>query len=409
MSSPTPAPPVDLEDPAFLAGDRSTTYQRLRDDTPVLRLGDGGREDWIVSRHADVQAIMRNPGGRMQPLGIDAPPWLVDGPALRRLRANMAQTDQPVHRQLRGLVAPLFTGRQAEQLRNEAAAAARRELDAARQDSGSFDAVADLAAQVPKGVLRQLIGMPEQDWAMLIETQLDFLMIFSPFPLDETQQARLNEVVSFYFTYFDDLLKNVTEPTELARRLLAAERDGDLTHDQVLSIMHTVLDAGFETTRTSISNAVELFATVPGLLDEIRADPDLIPGAVEEFLRARPPLHAHQRYLVEDYTALNGTTIPAGAHVLVLIGAANTDERVFPEPDRIDVRRENASRHMTFGGGLHHCLGAALARVQLQETVAELARRFQRIDIEGGPAERHPSLIFPSLAALRVRATESDR
>jgi cytochrome P450 len=187
------------------------------------------------------------------------------------------------------------------------------------------------------------------------------------------------------------------------RRLLTAEENGQLTHDQILSVMHTVLDAGFETTRTSISNTVELFAMAPQLFQQVRAAPELIATAVEESLRVRPPLHAHQRFIVEDYTATGGIVIPAGAHVLVLIGAANTDERVFPDADNIDIRRPNAARHMTFGGGLHHCLGAPLARVQLQETIAELARRFDRIDIDG-PIERHPSLIFPSLAELPVHS-----
>jgi cytochrome P450 len=403
MSTSIPVPPVDLDDPVFLSGDRSATYRRLRDEAPVFRLGDGDEATWGVSRYADVVAIMRDPGGRMQPVGVDAPDWLGDGPALRRLRANMAQTDRPVHTVLRGLIAPLFTARQAERLRAEAAAAARRELDRVRRLGDSFDAVSDLATQVPKGVLRHLIGMPEEDWSMLIETQADYLMIFSPFPLDAAQRARLDEVVGFYFEYFDDLLGKIGEPTELVRRLLTAEENGQLTHDQILSVMHTVLDAGFETTRTSISNTVELFAMAPQLFQQVRAAPELIATAVEESLRVRPPLHAHQRFIVEDYTATGGIVIPAGAHVLVLIGAANTDERVFPDADNIDIRRPNAARHMTFGGGLHHCLGAPLARVQLQETIAELARRFDRIDIDG-PIERHPSLIFPSLAELPVHS-----
>lgn len=405
MNTSMSTPLVDLDDPAFLSGDRTASYQRLRDESPVMRLGDDSHTTWVVSRYSDVQAIMRTPSGRMQPVGIDAPPWLGDGPALRRLRANMAQTDRPVHSLLRGLVAPMFTGRQAEHLRAQAALAARQELARIPSQGGSFDAVAELAAQVPRGVLRQLIGMPDEDWAVLIDTQLDFLMIFSPFPLDEAQQTRLNEVVGFYFDYFDALLGRAVEPTELVKRLLIAEQDGELTHDQVLSVMHTVLDAGFETTRTSISNSVELFATVPELFDQIRTEPALVPAAVEEVLRARPPLHAHQRFLVDEYTASDGTRIPTGAHVLVLLGAANSDERIFTDPERLDVRRENAMKHMTFGGGLHHCLGAPLARVQLQETFAELARRFRRIEIDGGPIERHRSLIFPSLAALPVRAT----
>jgi cytochrome P450 len=143
--------PVKLDDPEFLAGERSGAYRQLRDKVPVLRLETADKMTWVVSRHSDVQGIMRAPAGRMQPVGVDAPEWLGDGPALRRLRANMAQSDRPVHTPLRGLIAPLFTARQAESLRREAANAARRELDRLVALGSSFDTVADLAAQVPKG------------------------------------------------------------------------------------------------------------------------------------------------------------------------------------------------------------------------------------------------------------------
>jgi cytochrome P450 len=258
------------------------------------------------------------------------------------------------------------------------------------------------AARVPRGVLRLLIGMPDEDWGPLLATQLDFLAIFSPFPLPPEPQARLDEVTQFYFDYFDGLLGCLAEPPELVRRLLAAEEGGELSHDEVLSVMHTVLDAGFETTRTSISNVVELFATVPGLFDGVRGDSALVGGMVEETLRLRAPVQVVTRILTEDHAASDGTVLPAGTRVLALVGSANTDDRLFPAPSVPDLRRENAARHLSFGGGLHHCLGAPLARVQLQETVAALAGRFERVEPTGASG-RHPSLIFPSLHTLPVR------
>lgn len=173
-----------------------------------------------------------------------------------------------------------------------------------------------------------------------------------------------------YFDYFDGLLGRLAEPPELVRRLLAAEEAGELSHDEVLSVMHTVLDAGFETTRTSISNVVELFATVPGLFDGVRADATLVGGMVEETLRLRAPVQVVTRILTEEYAASEGTVVPTRARVLAVVGAADVDDRVFADPAVPDLRRENAARHLSFGGGLHHCLGAPLARVQLQETVA---------------------------------------
>ncbi|MEJ2867724.1 cytochrome P450 [Actinomycetospora sp. OC33-EN08] len=390
----------DLDDPAFLTGDRSAAYRMLRDEAPVLRTGEPGYETWILSRHEDVQAALRTTTARVQPDGQDAPAWMPEGPARRRLRANMVQTDRPVHARLRGVVGPLFTARQSDRLRAAAAREVAAELDGLG-DGGEVDAVA-MAARVPRGVLRLLIGMPDEDWAPMLRTQLDFLMIFSPFPLPPEHQARLDEVSQFYLDYFDGLLGRLSDPPELVRRLLAAEESGELSRDEVLSLMHTVLDAGFETTRTSISNLVELFATVPGLMDAVRADESRVPGVVEEALRLRAPVQMNTRILTEELPTTDGTVVPAGARVLAVIGAANLDERVFPDPAVADPARANAARHLSFGGGLHHCLGAPLARVQLQETATALVRRFGRIDL-AGPSDRHASLIFPSLAALPVR------
>lgn len=390
----------DFDDPAFLTGDRLDAYRALRDIAPVAPVGEPDHETWVLSRYADVHAVLREPSGRMQEEGADAPAWMPEGPAVRRLRANMVQTDRPVHTRLRGVVGPLFTARQSEHLRAAATAEVATELDALGDDV--FDAVGQLAARVPRGVLRLLIGMPDEDWEPLLRTQVDFLMIFSPFPLAEAEQARLDEVAQFYVDYFDDLLGRAQEPTPLVRRLLDAEEAGDLSRVEVLSLMHTVLDAGFETTRTSISNVVELFATVPGLLTSVREGHALVGGVVEEALRLRAPVQAQTRILTSAFTSESGTTVPAGAHTLCLIGSANTDERVFADPARVDAHRENAAKHLAFGGGLHHCLGAPLARIQLEAAVAGLAERFSRIEL-AGEASRYPSLIFPSLSTLPVR------
>ena len=387
----------ELDDPEFLTGNRGETYRALREEAPVLRIDD---DTWLLSRHEDVQAILRTTSSRVQPEGQDAPGWMPEGPARRRLRANLAQTDRPIHTRLRGVVGALFTARQSDRLRAAAAAEIAAELDALPAD-GTVDAVG-FAARVPRGVLRLLIGMPDEDWGPLLATQLDFLAIFSPFPLPPEPRARLDEVTQFYFDYFDDLLGRLAEPPELVRRLLAAEEARELSHDEVLSVMHTVLDAGFETTRTSISNVVELFATVPGLFDGVRSDAGLVGGMVEETLRLRAPVQVATRILTEDYVASEGTVVPAAARVLAVVGSANVDDRVFADPAVPDLRRENAARHLSFGGGLHHCLGAPLARVQLQETVAALAGRFERVELTGASG-RHPSLIFPSLHTLPVR------
>ena len=165
--------------------------------------------------------------------------------------------------------------------------------------------------------------------------------------------------------------------------------------------MHTVLDAGFETTRTSIANLVEILGQRPDLLD---ADPAPQVGLREEVLRLRAPVQVANRIPAADVVTSDGSVLPAGEQVLIVVGAANTDERAFPDPDRLDPARPNAARHLAFGMGLHRCLGAPLARIQLAEALAGLVDRVGAIHLEPGAA-RYPSLIFPSLAALPVRFT----
>lgn len=405
---------IDFESPAFLTGDRMAAYARLRGEAPVWPITDSqGKPAWVLSRHADAHAVLRAPGSRVQALGEDAPPWLQDGPALDRLRGNISQTDGPLHQRLRGVLGSMFIPRKVEALREVSADSVRRALDALEVQGTvhDFDAVAHLAAQVPKGVICHLLGVPEEDWQMLVDMQHDFLLIFSPFPLGEAHRRRLDDVAAFYLDYFGRLLANddVREHSALANLLLAAQERGELSRVEVLSIMHTVLDAGYETTRTSISNAMELMGSDAALfagLHEVAASNDAsrLANAVEELLRVRSPIHMKHRFLAEPYTASDGTVIPAGAQALMLLASANCDEAVFEDPDRIDLDRPNAARHLAFGGGLHHCLGAAIARIQLQESMRGITARYASLSLPGGLGARHASLKFPALASLRVSA-----
>ena len=398
---------IDFNDSAFLSGDRTTAYARLRQQAPVWHMGDdNGAGTWVLSRYADVQAVLRMPTGRVQPAGMDAPPWIAQGPASERLRANLAQTDAPVHTRLRGVIGPFFLPRKMEALRAVSADSVARALQAMARHEGEFDLVQEIAAQVPKGVICHLLGIPEADWNSLIAVQHDFLNIFSPFPLSAEQKCRLDEVVLFYRNYFEAYLAR-TDPAQcsaIVQLLLVAEQRGEINRTETISVMHTVLDAGYETTRTSISNAVELLAGEPALFAQLRQEPDAVMNAVEELLRIRTPIHVRHRYLAESYTASDGTLIPAGSQTLLMLAAANQDETIFEEPLKIDFNRANANRHQAFGGGLHHCLGAPIARIQLQETLRGLAATYTSLALPQGKGPRYPSLKFPALSSLRVVA-----
>lgn len=393
-----------LMDEATLTTDRIDVYREMRDRAPFLLLGDA---TVLATRYEDVHALYRQPEGRTHAPGVECPAWLDEGPAQQRLTSNIVQTNPPVHGRLRGVVASLFTGAKAEELRAVTADAARRQVERIVAAGGTFDAVAELAMEVPKGSLSHLLGMDadSSDWDDLLAVQHDYLNIFSPVPIDEPTKARLDEVVQLYFDYFGAILDRDGGRTELAETIHAAMSAGDIERHEALSLLHTVLDAGFETSRTSISNAVEILALEPDLGPQLRADLDLIPTATEEMLRVRPPVQFFPRFVGKEMTGSDGTVLPVGTHVLPLIGAANLDERQYANPLTIDLHRTNAATHVAFGGGRHRCLGAALARVQLQETVRALVTTFDSFELPEGRGPRYPDLMFPSLTALPTVAT----
>ncbi len=395
--------PIDLTDNTFLTGDRTDAYRVLRESGTALPLDLGGDAPaWVISHYADVREILRLPEGRVQPLAMEAPPWIA-GPSRDRLRANLVQINNPDHSRLRNVVGPMFIPRRVEQFREFAIASVDRALGHVLERDGVIDAVESLGVAIPRGVICRFLGIPEDDWEHLTAAQHDFLLIFSPAPLVKDQLAALNNTTQFYLDYFDEFLagRRLDQHSPFVQLLLGAEQSGDVNHTEVLSLIHTILDAGYETTRTSISNLIEILTQQDDLLDLLRAEPDLVPSAVEEILRYRTPLHVRERYLPEEFRTSDGTILPAGARAILMLAAANRDPDVFAEPDVLDLNRSNAKFHVAFGGGVHHCLGAPIARIQLQETLRGLMRTFESVGLHE-PGQRFNDLIFPALTSLPV-------
>jgi cytochrome P450 len=396
---------IDLNDSNFINSDRTDAYARVRQAASVLPFPTGsGPTTWLAGRYADVQAILRMPTGRLYPIGLDAPPWISGGAALKRLRGNLGQTDGQLHSRLRSVVGGFFMPRKIELLRAISSDSVARAMRAIEGQQGEFDMVRNFAAEIPKGVICHLLNIPEEDWPRLIEVQHDYLLLLSLTPLTPDECERVERVVQFYFDYFEAIL-DTTPPdqrSEFVQLLLDAQERGEIDRTETLCLMHTVLDAGFETTRTSISNAVELLALHPAQFAELRANPALIDNAIEELLRLRTPIHIRQRVLLEPYTTSDGTALPVGDQVLLLMQSANLDESIFPDPGKLDFKRNNAGRHQAFGGGMHHCLGAPLARIQLQETLKALVSSYSGLTLTRGKGPRFPSPVFPGLAELWI-------
>lgn len=297
---------------------------------------------------------------------------------------HMLSVDPPDHTRLRSLITPAFTRTRLAALEPRIRETAAELLDDLGTRSGPVDLVAGFALPLPFAVIGGLLGLSRAD-----QTQLAgwFASLFTPYVGDEPPAAAVgasNQIVAFLDELVDARTKTATDDVvgDLAR---AAQR-GELNRTELLSSLFQLIVAGHHTTSSLIGNGVAALLSHPDQLDVLVADPALIPAAVEEFLRydAAVP-HATFRYAVRDVT-IAGTAIPAGMQVLVNLAAAGRDPRRHADADRLNVRR-TATDHLAFGHGIHHCLGARLARLEAVIAFTELLARFPDLRLAVDPSQ----------------------
>src|SRR5262249_18739681 len=242
-------------------------------------------------------------------------------------------------------------------------------------DRGRADLVAQLARDLPAHVIFRLIGVPDQDVPRVKEWALSRVYLNFGDISEEEQVAHARALVD-YWNYCLELVDRSFEnpgddlPGDLARIYL--EGDRSLSREEIAGLVHTQLFAGHETTSSLLGTGLAELLSQPGRYEALT--PETIPTAVEELLRLATPLLAWKRRTPAP-AAVAGTELPAGANVLLLLGSANRDERVFDHPDEIDLERDNARAHLSFGHGIHFCLGASLARLEAQVVLSELTHR----------------------------------
>lgn len=309
--------------------------------------------------------------------------------------------DPPDHNRLRGLVSKAFTARRIQRLRPGIERLVDRLADGLRA-AGSADLIADFAYPLPVTVICQLLGVPTEDqvrfrgWSAALARGLDPEIVL-PAGTGERRHAARAEL----HAYFAELTeRRAVEPGDDLISALVALRDSGsgLSTAELLATCTLLLVAGHETTVNLIGNGMLTLLRHPDQLATLRADPDLIAGAVEELLRYDPPVQLTGRVALAD-TTLAGQPIPAGQPVVLLLAAANRDPTVFADPDRLDLRRE-PSRHLAFGLGIHFCLGAPLARLEAEIALRALTAMPMRL------RDEHPgykeNLILRGLAELPV-------
>ncbi len=377
------------------------TYARLRDEAPVYRNAAG--DFWALSRHADVVGAFRDNVRFSSAHGVSLDP-AASGPHAHRTMSFLAM-DPPMHGRMRGLVSRGFTPRRVSELEPRIRELARGHLDAALA-KGDFDFMDELAGRLPMDVISELIGVPAADRDEV--RRLSNLLVHREEGTEDVPAAGVEAAFTLIAYYADLLADRRAHPTsDLTTALLAAEVDGDrLTDDEIMGFLFLMVVAGNETTTKLLGNAWYWAWRNPDQRATPFADPTRIPAWGEETLRYDTSTQMLARRTTEDVT-LHDTTIPAGERVVLLVGSANRDERVFSCPDVYDLDRPEAElQHIaSFGFGRHYCLGASLARLEARVCLEELVARVADYEIDPTGIRRVHSSNVRGFASLPTTVT----
>ncbi|WP_406032904.1 cytochrome P450 [Nocardioides sp. NBC_00163] len=380
-------------------------YARLRDEAPLYY--NASDDFWALSRHADVHAAVKNDVTFSNRMGVslDASAWNTDA---HRVMSFLA-LDGKEQTRLRKLVSAGFTPRRVRELTPQIQALADHYLDAliaACAETGEADWIAELAGKLPMDVISEMMGVPVADRDEV--RRLADLVVHREDGVRDVPEAGMTAALELIGYYAEMVAQRRKQPSEdLTSALIEAEVDGDrLLDHEVIAFLFLMVVAGNETTTKLLGNALFHLGAHPSQLAEVFADPeDTAPVGswIEETLRHDTSSQMLARYVAED-VELHGQVVPAGSKLLVLLGSANRDDRVFTAPDVFDIHRpsDELGRIMSFGVGRHFCLGANLARLEARVVLAELVRRTSGFEVHAGRAVRVHSTSVRGFAELPV-------
>jgi len=378
-------------------------YTRLRNTDPMHVNAHGA---FVASRHAEVSHVLRD-----KRFGKDFVertirrygPKIMDEPVFRSMSHWMLQQDPPDHTRLRGLVVKAFTARRVEDMRQRIQEVVDRTIDAII-GKGHMDLIGDFAYRLPVTIICDMLGIPEEHREAFYKSSRDGGRILDPVPLTAEEIAQANAGNAMAKMYFEQLfeLRRRNPGDDLTTQLVQAEEAGDkLSNEELTANIILLFGAGHETTVNLIGNGLLALHRNPDQLALLKANPSLITNAIEEFLRYDSSVQMTGRVALEDIDDLGGKRIPKGEGVLCLLGSANHDPAVYSDqPERLDITRPNV-KPLSFGGGIHFCLGAQLARIEAEVAISTLLRRLPelRLDDAGNPQWR-PTFVLRGLKQL---------
>ena len=398
----TTGPLFDPLSPEFIR-DPYPHYERLRRTDPVHITQHGM---YLASRHAEASLVLRD-----KRFGKDFVerskrrygPKIMEEPIFRSMSHWMLQQDPPDHTRLRGLVVKAFTARRVEDMRPRIQEVVDQTIDRVAE-RGRMDLIEDFAFRLPVTIICDMLGIPEEHREAFYMGSRDGGRILDPVPLTPAEIAQGNAGNLMAHMYFQQLfeLRRKNPGDDLTTQLVQAEEDGSkLSNEELTANIILLFGAGHETTVNLIGNGLLALHRNPDQLALLKANPSLMTNAIEEFLRYDSSVQLTGRVALEDIDGLADKRVPKGETVLCLLGSANRDPAIYPDrPDRLDITRQNV-RPLSFGGGIHFCLGAQLARIEAEIAILTLLRRLPelRLDDAENP-EWRPTFVLRGLKRL---------
>ena len=392
-----------LLDPEVLANPYPL-YHRLRSEDPVH--WDPYLHAWVVTRYADVIAVFQRFSANRTPtpeqleaLGLSALT-----PLAQVMVRQMLFLDPPAHGRVRGLASKAFSPRRVEALRSHIHDITHSLLDAV-QDKGCMDVIADLAYPLPAIVTAEMLGVPTSDWRQLTAWSGDFAQVLGNFQHNPDRASKviksLEEMVAYFRAAIREQRTSKQPRDGLINAFLTTEVDGDrFSEEEVIANTIVTMVGGQETTTNLIGNGLLSLLRNPDQLEKLRSDLSLIPAAVEELLRYESPSQ-HTARLAPDDVMLGGKMMRKRQAVIAVMGAANRDPERFPDPDRLDICRQD-NRHVAFAWASHFCFGAPLARIEGQAAFSAVLSRMPNLQLQPGPITWRENLGLRGLTALPV-------
>src|SRR5438270_1325265 len=399
-------PGFDPSDPGFLE-DPYPVLNRLREAAPVFY--DEAHERWFVTRHEDVRSCLRDKRlGRnfrhvLTAEEIGVPPldprwqafWATE-------RWSLLWLEPPDHTRIRKLVAAAFTPRSVEALREPARDLARDLLEPLAE-TGAMELLYDYAQPYSIAVICRMLGVPLDRHRDLLDWSHRMVKMYE-FEVPAEAATAANRAAAEFRAYVAELIeeRRASPRDDMVTALVEARVDGGrLSDDEIVSTVIVLLNAGHEATVNTLGNGTLAFAHRSDQWRRVVTGDVLASDAVEEMIRFDPPLQLFERWVLTDGFTIGEVAVPSGAKIAMLFGAANRDPRVFAEPEDFDVGRENATQHIGFGGGIHVCIGAPLARIELEASVNALRELWPTFELVEEP-RRTGAFVIWGLQGLRL-------